>query len=85
MHKIDMPTWQRQELFELFNTFNHPYFNLCNNINRVSLKAAALEAKVSDHDMLIRAKCLFHLTGTLHHPIGLLRVMWHGHTDSRML
>jgi len=33
MHKIDMQGWARRELFNLFNTFNHPHFNMCVNMN----------------------------------------------------
>jgi len=37
MHKIDMKTWSRREHFEFFNTFNHPHFNLCANIDITKL------------------------------------------------
>ena len=33
MRKIDMQTWSRREHFEFFNTFNHPHFNLCANVD----------------------------------------------------
>jgi len=33
MRKIDMQTWSRREHFEFFNTFNHPHFNLCANMD----------------------------------------------------
>jgi len=33
MRKIDMQTWSRREHFELFNTFNHPHFNMCANVD----------------------------------------------------
>jgi chloramphenicol O-acetyltransferase type A len=33
MRKIDLQTWSRQEHFELFNTFNHPHFNMCANVD----------------------------------------------------
>ena len=33
MRKIDMQAWSRREHFELFNTFNHPHFNLCANVD----------------------------------------------------
>ncbi len=33
MREIDMRTWPRREHFELFNTFNHPHFNMCANVD----------------------------------------------------
>jgi chloramphenicol O-acetyltransferase type A len=33
MRTIDMQTWSRQEHFEYFNTFNHPHFNMCANLD----------------------------------------------------
>ena len=33
MRKIDMQNWARRETFDLFNTFNHPHFNMCANMN----------------------------------------------------
>lgn len=33
MHKIDLQSWSRREYFELFNTFNHPHFNMCANVD----------------------------------------------------
>jgi chloramphenicol O-acetyltransferase type A len=33
MHKIDITTWSRREHFEYFNSFNHPHFNLCANVD----------------------------------------------------
>ncbi len=33
MRKIDMQAWSRREHFELFNTFNHPHFNICANVD----------------------------------------------------
>ena len=32
MHEIDLATWPRRRHFELFNTFNHPHFNMCANL-----------------------------------------------------
>ena len=37
MRKIDMKTWSRRDHFEFFNTFNHPHFNLCANIDITKL------------------------------------------------
>lgn len=33
MRKLDIETWSRRKHFELFNTFNHPHFNLCTNVD----------------------------------------------------
>ena len=33
MRKIDLQTWPRREHYEFFNTFNHPHFNLCANVD----------------------------------------------------
>jgi chloramphenicol O-acetyltransferase type A len=33
MRNIDMPTWSRGEHFRLFNTFNHPHFSMCVNVD----------------------------------------------------
>ncbi|HSB64986.1 MAG TPA: chloramphenicol acetyltransferase [Anaerolineales bacterium] len=33
MNKIDLQTWSRSEYYEFFNTFNHPHFNMCANID----------------------------------------------------
>lgn len=33
MRKIDMQAWSRRDHFEFFNTFNHPHFNMCANVD----------------------------------------------------
>lgn len=33
MRKIDLQSYPRREQFELFNTFNHPHFNMCANVD----------------------------------------------------
>lgn len=33
MQKIDKQNWARWEHFKFFNTFNHPHFNMCANID----------------------------------------------------
>ena len=33
MRYIDMQTWSRRNHFRLFNTFNHPHFNMCVNVD----------------------------------------------------
>jgi chloramphenicol O-acetyltransferase type A len=32
MHEVDLSAWRRREHFDLFNTFNHPHFNMCANL-----------------------------------------------------
>lgn len=31
MRKIDLQTWARREHFKVYNTFDHPHFNMCAN------------------------------------------------------
>jgi len=33
MHEIDLHTWPRRKLFELFSTFDHPHFSMCANLD----------------------------------------------------
>ena len=33
MRYIDMQTWPRRDHFRLFNSFNHPHFNMCVNVD----------------------------------------------------
>lgn len=33
MHTIDMQTWSRHQHFKLYNSFNHPHFNMCANVD----------------------------------------------------
>jgi chloramphenicol O-acetyltransferase type A len=33
MHTIDMQTWSRRQHFNLYNSFNHPHFNMCANVD----------------------------------------------------
>ena len=33
MRYIDMKTWPRRDHFRLFNTFNHPHFSMCVNVD----------------------------------------------------
>lgn len=33
MRTIDMQTWSRSEHFRLYNSFNHPHFNMCANVD----------------------------------------------------
>jgi len=32
MHEVDLRTWRRRQHFDLFNTFDHPHFNMCANL-----------------------------------------------------
>lgn len=36
MREIDIQSWPRRQHFELFNSFNHPHFNLCANVDLTS-------------------------------------------------
>jgi chloramphenicol O-acetyltransferase type A len=33
MRYVDMQTWSRRKHFGLFNTFNHPHFSMCVNVD----------------------------------------------------
>jgi len=33
MRSIDMQTWSRRQHFNLYNSFNHPHFNMCANVD----------------------------------------------------
>jgi chloramphenicol O-acetyltransferase type A len=33
MRTIDMQTWSRRQHFNLYNSFNHPHFNMCANVD----------------------------------------------------
>lgn len=33
MHHINLETWPRREHYKLFNTFDHPHFNMCANVD----------------------------------------------------
>jgi len=39
MRYVDMQQWLRRDHFEFFNTFNHPHFNMCANIDITRLHA----------------------------------------------
>ncbi len=38
MRIIEQPNWLRREYFEFFNSYNHPHFNLCANVDITRLK-----------------------------------------------
>lgn len=38
MKKIDLQNWTRLEYYEFFNSFNHPHFNMCANIDVTQLR-----------------------------------------------
>jgi chloramphenicol O-acetyltransferase type A len=38
MREIDLTTWPRRRHFELFNTLDHPHFNMCANIDVSALR-----------------------------------------------
>lgn len=47
MHEIDLPTWPRRQHFELFNTFNHPHFNMCANLELTAFRQCVRDSGVS--------------------------------------
>ena len=38
MHTIDMQTWPRREHFKTFNSFDHPHFGMCANVDLTTFK-----------------------------------------------
>lgn len=47
MRKIDMQNWPRREYYEFFNTFNHPHFNMCANVDLTSFYPYIKEHELS--------------------------------------
>lgn len=47
MRKINKQDWTRREHFELFNTFNHPHFNLCANMDLTAFHPYIKEKGIS--------------------------------------
>jgi chloramphenicol O-acetyltransferase type A len=47
MRKINKQDWTRREHFELFNTFNHPHFNLCANVDLTAFHPYIKEKGIS--------------------------------------
>jgi chloramphenicol O-acetyltransferase type A len=54
MRKIDIQNWPRREHFELFNTFNHPHFNMCANVD-----LTRLHPYVKEHGFSITAAIIY--------------------------
>jgi len=54
MRKIDIQTWPRREHFNLFNTFNHPHFNLCVNVD-----LSAFQPYVREHGISFTVAILY--------------------------
>ena len=47
MHEIDLATWPRRRHFELFNTFNHPHFNMSANLELTAFHQRVRNSGVS--------------------------------------
>jgi chloramphenicol O-acetyltransferase type A len=47
MRALDIENWPRWEHFEFFNSFNHPHFSMCANINLTKLYPFITENKFS--------------------------------------
>jgi chloramphenicol O-acetyltransferase type A len=47
MRYDDMQQWLRRDHFEFFNTFNHPHFNMCANVDISNLHTYSKERGVS--------------------------------------
>jgi chloramphenicol O-acetyltransferase type A len=47
MRRIDLKTWPRREHFETYNTFDHPHFNMCANVDMTAFYSALKERNIS--------------------------------------
>jgi len=47
MRVIDMKTWSRREHFALYNTFDHPHFGMCANVDVTAFRPAVKKHGVS--------------------------------------
>ena len=47
MRKVDLGTWRRRRHFELFNSFNHPHFNMCANLELTAFHQQVRNSGVS--------------------------------------
>jgi chloramphenicol O-acetyltransferase type A len=47
MHEVDLATWPRRRHFELFNTFDHPHFNMCANLELTAFRQHVRNSGVS--------------------------------------
>jgi len=47
MREIDFNTWRRRRHFEFFNTFNHPHFNMCANLELTAFRKYVENSRVS--------------------------------------
>jgi chloramphenicol O-acetyltransferase type A len=59
MRQMDMATWPRYEHFKLFNTFNHPHFNMCVNVDLTAFYPA-----VKQHDRSFTVALVYVLSRT---------------------
>lgn len=47
MRTIDMQTWSRKQHFHLYNSLNHPHFNMCANVDLTSFLPFLKENSIS--------------------------------------
>jgi len=57
MRTIDMQTWTRREHFRLFNSFDHPHFNMCANMD-----LTVFHPYVKQHDISFTAALVYVLS-----------------------
>jgi len=57
MREINLDTWPRREHFEVFNTFDHPHFSLCANI-----ELTAFYPFVKQHGISINLAIVYIIT-----------------------
>jgi chloramphenicol O-acetyltransferase type A len=54
MKQIDIQNWSRREHFDFFNTFNHPHFNMCANMD-----LSAFHSYVKGKDLPMTAAIIY--------------------------
>jgi chloramphenicol O-acetyltransferase type A len=59
MRTIDLQTWPRREHFEIYNSFDHPHFGMCANVDLTEFKPY-----VKDHGLSITMAIVYMITRT---------------------
>ena len=44
---IDMSTWSRRDLYQLYGSLDYPYFNVCNNVDITGIYNYAIDRKLA--------------------------------------
>ena len=55
MRHINLETWPRREHFRKFNTFDHPHFGMCANVDLTAFYPAVKQRGISITVAVVRA------------------------------